>query len=136
MTAESAKAADLLTQSVLQQQQHQVAAVPILPVTPTISLPSLTPYGGGMVRAGIDRRSVSRGWLCAHELLVLQLCAAVRQGMAAANMQQTRHARRIYVGGIIETNDYELREFFNDVVQKVSPPQPLFRACTAQAAGL
>jgi hypothetical protein len=42
--------------------------------------------------------------------------------MAAANMQQTRHARRIYVGGISETNDFELREFFNDVIVKVYRP--------------
>ncbi|KAF1322425.1 Splicing factor u2af large, partial [Globisporangium splendens] len=34
------------------------------------------------------------------------------------NSQQTRHARRIYVGGIGDVNEAEISEFFNDVIDR------------------
>jgi rubrerythrin len=44
---------------------------------------------------------------------------AISQGQAAANMQQTRHARRLYVGGITEVSEHEIREFFNEIIARV-----------------
>lgn len=34
------------------------------------------------------------------------------------NSQQTRHARRLYVGGIGDVNEAEISEFFNDVIDR------------------
>lgn len=34
------------------------------------------------------------------------------------NSQQTRHARRLYVGGIGDVNENEISEFFNDVIDR------------------
>lgn len=44
-----------------------------------------------------------------------------KAGMHWTAMQQTRHARRIYVGGIPDntTTEQDLRDFFNDVLDKV-----------------
>ncbi|TMW55104.1 hypothetical protein Poli38472_013866 [Pythium oligandrum] len=39
-------------------------------------------------------------------------------GTYSASHQQTRHARRIYVGGIGEVAEQEITEFFNDVIDR------------------
>ncbi|DBA04481.1 TPA: hypothetical protein N0F65_010077 [Lagenidium giganteum] len=38
--------------------------------------------------------------------------------MLSGGAQQTRHARRIYVGGIGEVSEQEITEFFNDVIDR------------------
>ena len=45
------------------------------------------------------------------------MMAAMMPNMGG-NMQQTRHARRIYVGGIGDTNEEELTKFFNETLQR------------------
>lgn len=39
-------------------------------------------------------------------------------GPSGGYSQQTRHARRLYVGGIGEVNETEITEFFNDVIDR------------------
>lgn len=43
---------------------------------------------------------------------------SIQQNFNTPMAQQTRHARRIYVGGIGEVNEMEISAFFNDVIDR------------------